>query len=92
MFGTVLQPGDVYHHRTAGGGGWGDPLDRDPTAVAFDVLEDKVSQQAARDLYGLVLTANGAVDQEATSQVRDRLRADLHNRTAGDRTPEALDD
>jgi N-methylhydantoinase B len=43
MFATVLQPGDVFHHRTAGGGGWGDPRERDPEAAARDVANEKVS-------------------------------------------------
>jgi N-methylhydantoinase B len=57
MFATVLQPGDVFHHRMAGGGGWGDPRDRDPEAVRRDVLNEKVSAAAAREHYGLVLQA-----------------------------------
>ena len=43
MFATVLQPGDLFHHRMAGGGGWGDPQDRDPAARARDVLNEKVT-------------------------------------------------
>ena len=43
MFATVLQPGDLFHHRMAGGGGWGDPRDRDPAARARDVLNEKVT-------------------------------------------------
>ena len=43
MFATVLQPGDVFHHRMAGGGGWGDPRERDPEAVQRDVLTEKVT-------------------------------------------------
>jgi N-methylhydantoinase B len=74
MFGAVLQPGDVYHHRTPGGGGWGDPLDRDPDGVAFDVLEEKVSREAARELYGVVLAEDGAVDRDATAAERERRR------------------
>jgi N-methylhydantoinase B len=53
MFATVLQPGDVFHHRLAGGGGWGDPRERDGDAVLRDVLDEKVSAAAARELYGL---------------------------------------
>ena len=52
MFATVLQPGDVFHHRMAGGGGWGDPRDREPAAVTRDVLNEKVSAAAARAVYG----------------------------------------
>ena len=43
MFAAVLQPGDVFHHRMAGGGGWGDPRERDPEAAARDVANEKVS-------------------------------------------------
>jgi len=43
MFATVLQPGDLFHHRLAGGGGWGDPGERDHEAHADDVLNEKVS-------------------------------------------------
>jgi N-methylhydantoinase B/oxoprolinase/acetone carboxylase alpha subunit len=43
MFATMLQPGDVFHHRMAGGGGWGDPRERDAEAVARDVANEKVS-------------------------------------------------
>jgi N-methylhydantoinase B len=43
MFAAVLQPGDLFHHRMAGGGGWGDPAERDPAAVRADVINEKVS-------------------------------------------------
>ena len=43
MFSAVLQPGDVFHHRMAGGGGWGDARERDPAASARDRLNEKVS-------------------------------------------------
>jgi len=43
MFSTTIQPGDVYVHRTAGGGGWGDPAERDPQKHADDVADGKIS-------------------------------------------------
>jgi N-methylhydantoinase B len=43
MFAAVLQPGDVFHHRMAGGGGWGDPRERDPAARQRDALDEKVT-------------------------------------------------
>jgi N-methylhydantoinase B len=52
MFSTTIDAGDVYLHRTAGGGGWGDPRERDPKATEEDVLDGKVSEAAARELYG----------------------------------------
>jgi N-methylhydantoinase B len=70
MFGAVLQPGDVMHHRLAGGGGHGNPLERDPAAVARDVLDDKVSVAAARELYGVVVGHGGELDLEATETLR----------------------
>jgi N-methylhydantoinase B/oxoprolinase/acetone carboxylase alpha subunit len=43
MFSITIQPGDLYVHRTAGGGGWGDAVERDPHAIADDVADGKVS-------------------------------------------------
>ena len=62
MFSTTIEAGDVYAHRMAGGGGWGDPFARDPAAVADDVANEKVSLEAARELYGVVIGADGAAD------------------------------
>ena len=70
MFSIVIGEGDVYEHRTAGGGGFGDPLERDPALVAADVLNEKVSVAAARERYGVVLTADGEIDQAATAARR----------------------
>ncbi len=74
MFSTMIGAGDVYVHRMAGGGGWGDPLERDPEAVAHDVRNEKVSVDAAGELYGVVIGTDGLVDGEATSAVRDERR------------------
>jgi N-methylhydantoinase B len=63
-------------YMTAGGGGWGDPLEREPTRVLRDVREGYVSAEKATELYGVVLTADGQdVDATATSALRARLRA-----------------
>jgi N-methylhydantoinase B/oxoprolinase/acetone carboxylase alpha subunit len=43
MFSTTIQAGDVFVHRTAGGGGWGDPAERDPQLIADDLADGKVS-------------------------------------------------
>jgi N-methylhydantoinase B len=65
--------GSEILHRTAGGGGWGDPLERDPASVLVDVREGYISAQAALDEYGVVLSSDcSAVDVDATA----RLRAD----------------
>lgn len=71
---TVELPGDVFEHTWSGGGGFGDPLDREPAKVAFDVLNDAVSAEAARSLYGVVLADDGGADEHATQQERDRIR------------------
>ncbi len=64
-------PADVYAVVWTGGGGYGDPLARDPQKVAEDVNENRaVSLQAARDIYGVVLKADGSVDQGATQTLR----------------------
>ena len=52
MVSTRIGIGDVYVHRTAGGGGWGDPAERDPARVAADLADGKVSVEAAEREYG----------------------------------------
>jgi N-methylhydantoinase B len=66
-----LKRGDVFRHVIAGGGGWGDPLERDPAAVLEDVLDEKVSVAYARAEYGVVIDLEqGTVDVAATQAVR----------------------
>src|SRR5215218_3238197 len=59
---------------TQGGGGFGDPLDREPDRVATDVARRVVSRRAASLLYGVELDESGAVDADATAATRDRIR------------------
>jgi N-methylhydantoinase B/oxoprolinase/acetone carboxylase alpha subunit len=66
MFSIEIEAGDVYEHRTAGGGGWGDPLERDPAAVADDVLNEKVSPEAALRLYGVVIAPDGTAERRSS--------------------------
>jgi N-methylhydantoinase B len=61
--------------RTGGGGGWGDPLDRDPALVRADVAEELVSVEAAREHYGVVFTDRLTVDSTATDALRETLRS-----------------
>lgn len=74
---------DVLYVGWNGGGGYGDPLDRDAEAVRTDVAANVVSANAARDVYGVVLT-NDAVDAKATDILRKRLRAVRMNRQAAE--------
>jgi N-methylhydantoinase B len=71
MLSTTIGAGDVFYHRTAGGGGLGNPFERDPKAVAADVADEKVSALAARERYGVILRDDGSVEDEATQQERD---------------------
>ena len=61
--------------RTGGGGGWGDPLERDPRAVQHDVAEEFISAEAALRDYGVVLTASRELDLEATQAQRKLMKA-----------------
>ncbi|QPC41544.1 hydantoinase B/oxoprolinase family protein [Kaustia mangrovi] len=70
---AVLQPGDVLEIRSAGGGGRGDPMAREPWRVAQDVARGHVSETAAREEYGVVLTG-GTVDEAATTALRAQAR------------------
>lgn len=72
--GFPLEPGDVVVMETSGGGGFGDPLERDPALVAADVAEGYVSRAAAGTVYGVVL-AGETVDGAATAARRAALRA-----------------
>src|SRR5437667_4786175 len=68
-----LNPGDTVSIQSPAGGGYGDPLDRDPEAVAADVRAELVSAGSARDQCGVVLN-DDAVDIEATATLRRQLR------------------
>jgi N-methylhydantoinase B len=71
----ALGAGDRIHCWAAGGAGYGDPLERDPERVLEDVVDGKVSADAARDEYGVVLAdAPPAIDRGATERRRASLR------------------
>ena len=55
---------------TGGGGGWGNPLERDPERVRWDVLEELISAEAAREQYGVVLGDDLVLDAAATAALR----------------------
>ena len=68
---TLCLPGDVIQFDSAGGGGYGDPLQRDPQAVAADVVNGYVSMEKAREDYGVVMDpATLRVDPVETEKVR----------------------
>ena len=68
-----LDRGDVVSIRTGAGGGWGDPLDRDPAQVLADVCAGYVLRETARDIYGVILSEDKfEVDAAATAALRAR--------------------
>ena len=71
-----LEPGERLLIGTQGGGGLGDPLDRDPEAVREDVSNGIVSAETAAGAYGVVLDGRDRVDDDATSARRAALRAE----------------
>src|SRR5262249_45132573 len=76
--GEPVLAGQVVRVVTTGGGGWGDPLEREPELVARDVTEGRVSQQAARDDYGVVLRTRAAADgYDLDAAAMAKLRSDL---------------
>lgn len=66
-----LERGDLVVSYTTGGGGYGDPKERDPEAIAQDVRDGTVSPEQAEMVYGAVLDDDGAVDVEATKRARE---------------------
>ncbi len=74
--GVALTPGDTFEMFCASGGGFGDPLDRDPKALARDLHENRVDPDVLRGIYGAVLTEGGEVDEAATEARREELRAE----------------
>ena len=64
--------------RTGGGGGWGDPLEREPERVRWDVLEEMISMEAAREHYGVVLGDDLALDLAATIALRQSRKRRGH--------------
>lgn len=76
-FGTTqIGEDDILYVRHCGGGGYGDPLDRDPELVLEDVVNGLVTPGPAADIYGVVIGADGTVDAGATEERRGAMRAE----------------
>lgn len=87
-----VKAGEVIRICTTGGGGWGDPLDRDPEMVVRDITWDKVTPKAALADYGVVLTGSLETDDlgydaAATEAERARIRAERPEEPFFDRGP-----
>ena len=70
-----VEPGDLLHFDTWGGGGWGDPLKRPAEQVSFDVAAGLVTVDGARR-YGVVCNEDGEVDEAATEKLRSDMAAE----------------
>ncbi|MBB3357907.1 MULTISPECIES: hydantoinase B/oxoprolinase family protein [unclassified Novosphingobium] len=71
----AVEEGDQLHFITWGGGGWGDPLARDPALVGKEIVQGLVTPHGAR-AYGVVADDAGVVDTAATQALRDAMTAD----------------
>ena len=70
-----VSPGDVLHFVTWGGGGWGDPLERDPALVALEVRRGLVTAEGARR-YGVVVSGDGAWTMRPPPPCATEMRVD----------------
>jgi N-methylhydantoinase B len=68
-------PGSTFRYRTNAGGGWGDPLLREPERVLRDVRDEYVSVGAARDVYGVAVVGDPVYDPEGLAIDWDETRA-----------------
>lgn len=72
----TLRRGDVFSHVSAGGAGRGDPLAREPASVLDDLIEERITVDYARAVYGVVIdSATKTVDAAATARERAALAA-----------------
>jgi N-methylhydantoinase B len=71
-----IKKGDLIRVITTGGGGWGDPLNREPELVQLDVIQGKVSREGAKKDYGVIVGSgeDGPVDVKATETLRKKMR------------------
>jgi N-methylhydantoinase B len=87
--GEPVLAGQIVRVVTTGGGGWGDPLDREPEMVQRDVIDGKVSAKAAQGDYGVVLGDDHKIDVDATSKLRLTMANSKRGKSLGmiDRGP-----
>lgn len=80
--GIQMKKGDHVYYNTAGGGGFGNPLERDPELVLKDVMDDWISFECAREWYGVVIEEidADALDYRIDMGETNKLRAELKDR------------
>lgn len=72
---VVLKKGDLLRIHTAGGGGWGDSLERESQRVKLDVIRGLVSLESAQADYGVIINPSTLeVDESGTKQVREKIK------------------
>lgn len=86
-----VEAGDLLYFDTWGGGGCGDPLERSPEQVRFDVEAGLVTPEGARR-YGVVIAEDGSVDESATQTLRARMAAERGPVKLFDRGFESIED
>jgi N-methylhydantoinase B len=86
-FGVDQGPADVFIMRFCGAGGYGDPLAREPEAVASDVALGRVTSGEAERLYGVRLAADGSADLAATTEAREQMLTDRRGWSQPEREP-----
>lgn len=84
---TYLGTGDVMQTIQPGGGGYGDPLDREPEMVASDVRNGLVSHRAAEQVYGVVMSRRLKVGPKSTLKRREFIRQERRQHTAKKHLP-----
>ena len=74
---SVVRTGDAIYYRWSGGGGYGDPIDREPGLVQKDVANGFVSLESAKEIYGVVIDPETLeIDIKKTEQRRGEIRRD----------------
>ena len=86
-----VESGDLLIADTWGGGGWGDPLEREAEKVAFDVEAGLVTVKGARR-YGVVIKADGSVDAAATTALRAEMAKKRGKKKIFDRGFETIEE
>ncbi len=75
MSSAYLEPGDIVWTKSGGGGGVGDPLEREVEKVRWDLMNGYISRRVARNAYGVVIDPDSfVVDEEKTQALRRKLR------------------
>ncbi len=72
--GFLLKKGDVLSAQTAGGGGFGQPLNRETARVLKDFLQGKLSRSHVQKKYGVVITRTKKIKHKATEVLRDKMK------------------